>query len=137
LSWQEIDLKDVSTQVELLPAGVYNFELSPGAKYDEKGSIRTSATVNGHGEFTGKRVFFSYPDPTSVSRAGKINSWSAVALKRLEQALGIDINPGEDKVEYLNRVAGTHFQGTVTITPANENYPASVNLNLFNVRPSA
>jgi len=137
LSWQNIDLKDVSTQVELLPAGVYTFELSPGAKYDDKGAIRASATVNGHGEFTGKRVFFSYPDPESISSKGKVNSWSAVALKRLEQAIGIEINPGEDKVEYLNRVAGNHFQGTVTITPANEQYPASVSLGLFNVKPAA
>src|SRR5882672_6516611 len=137
MSWQEIDLKDVSTAVELLPAGTYNFELSPGAKYDERGSIRASATVNGSGEFTGKRVFFSFPDPTSISSKGKPNTWSAVALKRFEQALGIDINGGEDPVAYLNRVAGTHFQTSVSVTPATEQYPAGIQVSLFNFKPSA
>lgn len=137
MSWQEIDLKDISTSEQLLPEGTYNFELSPGAKYDERGSIRASATVNGHGEFTGKRVFFSFPDPTSISSKGKPNSWSAVALKRFEQALGIDINPGEDKVEYLNRIAGTHFQTSIKVSPPTDQYPASVQVSLFNFKPGA
>jgi hypothetical protein len=137
MGWQDIDLKDVSTQVELLPEGTYTFELSPGAKYDDKGNIRLSATVNGSGEFTGKRVFFSFPDPTGISSKGKPFTWSAVALKRFVEAIGIDINEGEDKVEYLNRVAGNHFQTKVTVTPANEQYPASVQVSLFNFKPAA
>lgn len=137
MAWENINIQDISTQMELLPEGKYNFELSAGAKFDEKGTLKASATVNGNGEFTGKRVFFTYPDPESVSAAGKVNSWSAVAFKRLEQALGVDINPGENPVDYLNRAAGGHFTGTITHSPATEQYPAQVRLNLFNVQPGA
>lgn len=137
MGWENIDLKDISTQDALIPPGVYSFELSSGAKFDEKGTIKTSATVNGNGEFTGKRVFFTYPDPESISAAGKVNSWSAVAFKRLEQALGVDVNEGESPVDYLNRVAGNRFQGTITHSPATEQYPAQARLNIFNVKPAA
>jgi|SRR5882672_9683427 len=137
MSWENIDLKDISTQTELLPAGTYNFELSPGAKKDERGALKVSATVNGHGEFTGKRVFFSFPDPEAISAEGKSMAWSATALKRFEQAIGIEINPGETKEAYLNRVAGNHFQTSTTINPATEQYPPSVRVNLFNFKPSA
>lgn len=120
-----------------MPAGTYTFELSAGAKFDERGALRASATVNGHGEFTGKRVFFSFPDPETISSKGKPNTWSATALKRFEQAIGIEINPGEDKAEYLNRVAGNRFQTSVVVTPATDQYPAGIQVSLFNFKPAA
>lgn len=139
MAWTNVDLKDVSTQIELLPQGVYTFEIAPGAKYDERnGAIKLSATVVGEGEFVGKRVFFSYPDPESVSSAGKPMKWSATAFKRLTQALGEDPSQGEDHVAYLNRIAGSRFATSITHTPATDQYPnPSVSVNLFNVRPAA
>lgn len=137
MSWQNIDLKDVSTQDALMPAGTYTFELSAGAKYDEKGALRASATVTGSGEFVGKRVFLSFPDPETISSKGKPNTWSATALKRLEQAIGIDENEGEDHADYLNRVAGNRFQTSVVATPATDQYPPGIQVSLFNFKPAA
>ena len=138
MPWQNVVLSDISTQLELVPVGTYTFELAPGAKFDEKGNLRVSATIVNDGEFTGKRVFFSYPDPESISKAGKVNSWSATALKRLTQAIGEDPQEGESLDTYLNRVAGAHFQTNITHTPATEQYPnPSVNVNIFNPKPAA
>src|ERR1700675_76509 len=117
MPWTNVNLSDVSTQLELIPAGTYTFELAPGAKLDEKGNLRVSATIVQDGEFTGKRVFFSYPDPESVSSKGKINSWSATAFKRFTQAIGEEPAPGESYDAYLNRIAGAHFQTSITHTP--------------------
>jgi len=138
MSWTNIDLKNISTQVELLPPGTYTFEVSPGAKFNDKGTLLASARVATEGEFKGKPVFFSYPDPESVSAGGKVNSWSAVALKRLEMAVGVDFNDGETPDVYLNRIAGQRFTGVVTHSPTNDEYPTPrVNLNLFNLKPAA
>lgn len=138
MAWTNVDLKNVSTQLELIPEGTYTLELAPGTKYDEKnGAVRASASIVGDGEFTGKRVFFSYPDPESISSKGKVNTWSAVALKRLIESLGVDQNEGEDVVEFLNRISGNRFAGTIKHQPATEQYPASASLNLFNVKPAA
>src|ERR1700690_2778624 len=106
MSWANIDLKNVSTEFELVPEGKYTLELSSGAKYNDNGTILASATIVSEGEFAGKRVLFSYPDPESTSSKGKVQSWSAVAFKRLTQAIGVDVNEGEDHAAYLNRVAG-------------------------------
>ena len=139
MSWENIKLSDVSTQLELIPAGVYTFELSPGAKFDEKGNLRVSATIVNDGEFTGKRVFFSYPDPESISaKTGKVNNWSATALKRFTEALGADYQDGELPDALLNRVAGAHFQTAITHTAPTDQYPnPSINVNIFNMKPAA
>lgn len=135
MSWEAIDLKGVSTQIDLIPEGLYTFELLPGAKYNESGSILAQAAVATDGEFRGKRVLFSYPDPESISSKGKVQSWSAVALKRLEQAIGIDINDGETKTDYLNRVAGSKFQTGIKHNE-DDSGQKRMNLQLLNLKPA-
>lgn len=124
--------------LEVIPPNTYTFELSPGAKIDEKGNLRASATIVNDGEFTGKRVFFSYPDPEGFSSLGKSNQWSAVAFKRFTQAVGEDIQEGEAPDAYLNRIAGAHFQTSTTLSVPTEQYPnPGVQVNLFKVKPAA
>jgi hypothetical protein len=137
MSWHNIKLSEISTQPEVIPAGKYVFELVPGAKLNEKGSLLASASITSDGDFKGRRVFFSYPDPESVSMSGKINSWSAVAFKRLVEAIGVDLTDGETPVDYLNRAAGNHFSAPVTVSPGSDEYPAPrVNMQLFQVSPA-
>lgn len=138
MSWTNIDLKSISLQVDLIPEGKYTFEVSPGAHLNDKGTLLMQARVSQDGEFKGKPVFFSYPDPESISAGGKVNSWSGVAFKRLEQALGVDCNDGETAESYAQRVAGSRFTGTITHSPVTDEYPTPrINLNLFKVAPAA
>lgn len=138
MPWQNVNLSDVSVQDQIIPVGTYTFELAPGAKFDEKGNLRTSATIVNDGEFTGKRMFFSYPDPEGISSKGKSQAWSATAFKRLTVAIGEDPQDGESLDGYLNRVAGARFQSNVTHSAPTDAYPnPSANLNIFNPRPAA
>jgi hypothetical protein len=137
LSWTSINLKEVNpAQLDVVAAGTYKFRLNPGAKYNERGSILASATIESDGEFTGKRVLFSYPDPESVSQDGKVQTWSSVALKRLEVATGQEFEDGEDPVAFLNRIAGSVFSTKIT-TKEDATGTTRSNLQLLNVRPAA
>lgn len=136
-SWN-VRWSEVTTQDEIVPAGTYNLELSPGAKFTEQGSLKASATIVNDGEFTGRRVFFSYPNPDGVSSSGKSFGWSKTAFKRLISAIGIDPEDGESEDSYLNRVAGNRFRGQIRHSKATEQYPnPQAELNLFNVSPAA
>lgn len=135
MSWN-VKWSDVSTQDAIIPEGSYDFELSPGAKFTDQGALKASAALVTEGEFTGKRIFFSYPNPTGFSNAGKSFKWSETAFKRLQVALGIDITEGEDEAAYLNRAAGNRFRGQVKHRTS-EGYPTQAELNLFNVQPAA
>lgn len=139
MSWQNIDLSKVSTQTESIPAGTYTFELAAGASYDERtGAIKASGIVADENEYKGKRVFFSYPDPESLSSKGKVQAWSAQAFKRLEQAIGVDVESGEDKVAYLHRVAGNRFSMPVVLSTPTDEYPTPrANAQLLNVKAAA
>jgi len=138
-TWTTINFSDINTQPEIVPAAEYTFSLN-GAKYSElyPGNIEANATIVTEGDFTGRKLFFRYPDPSSLNRKGEPNDWSPKALKRLEMALGIDINAGEDPVEYLNRAAGAHFRATVSHSKPTDEYPnPRANMNLFSVAPAA
>lgn len=136
MSWNNINLKEVSTQeFDLVPSGLYTFEVLPGAKFNEQGALIGSLAIVSDGEFKGRRMFYSYPDPESMSNAGKVQSWSAVALKRFEQAIGIDANDGEDKAEYMNRVASSRVQFPV-VTKEDSTGTKRANLQLLNVKPA-
>lgn len=135
MSWN-VKWDEVSAQDAIIPAGKYTLELSPGAKFDEKGSLKASAAVVNDGEFAGKRVFFSYPNPDGVSGAGKSFAWSKTAFKRLITAIGEDPTDGEAEDAYLNRVAGSRFTGQIRHREQ-EGYPTQAELNLFNVGPAA
>lgn len=96
-----------------VPVGDYVFQLVPGAvyrvnKYTNIEELNVSAAV-AEGEFAGRRVFFTYPNPAAIGKnSGKPMTWSAQALKKLEISLGEDALPDEDPATYLNRVALTN-----------------------------
>jgi hypothetical protein len=116
LSWNEINLKDVKPERrEEIALGDYVFELLPGTILDDRGAVKAAAAIADEGSFRGRRAFFSFPDPNGVSAAGKSMAWSAQALKKFEQALGIDADDGENPVDYLNRVAGTRFGAAIVM----------------------
>lgn len=135
MSWN-IKWDDVSAQDAIIPEGKYTLELAPGAKFLETGALKTSASVVNDGEFTGKRVFFSYPNPEGASSQGKSFAWSKTAFKRLISAIGVDPEEGEAEDAYLNRVAGNRFTGQIRHR-AQEGYPTQAELNLFNVSAAA
>ena len=140
MGWQDIDLTKVNPNAEIFPEGSYTFEVVPGAKFSDRdpGRVDVSAAVVNDGEFTGRRVFFSYPDPESINSKGNKNDWAPKALKRLEASLGVDAMAGEGPVTYLNRAAGSRFTGTIVHTKATEEYPnPRANLQLFTVKPAA
>lgn len=137
MSWASINLKEVNpNQLELVADGVYTFELNSGAKYNEAGAILASASIVSEGDFRGKRMLFSYPDPESLDSTGKPQTWSAVALKRLEVATGHDVEEGEDKVSFLNRIAGSKFIATVK-TKEDKNGTKRSNIQTLNVKAAA
>ena len=110
-----VDLRLDEVKIEkpaAVPAGDYTWQLLPGAlvrinKYTEQEELNVSAAI-AEGEFAGRRAFWNYPDPTAVSKTGKPMTWSAQALKKLELSLGIDVLPGENAADYLNRVANSN-----------------------------
>src|SRR5690348_9537581 len=112
----EVMLSDVEIEKPSpVPAGNYTFQVQPGAEWRDS---RFSKNPQGEpikelnvrfdiveGEYAGRPVFVSYPDPTALSSKGKSLKFSAQALKKLEIALGTDSLPGEGAAAYLNRVA--------------------------------
>ena len=137
MSWTNINIKEINpAQLDLVAPGTYVFAINTGAKYNERGAILASANIESDGEFRGKKMLFSYPDPESLSQDGKLQTWSSVAFKRLEVALGEDVQEGEDPVQYLNRIAGAKFAAGVTVKEDNTGTKRS-NISLLNVKPAA
>jgi hypothetical protein len=130
MSWTQINLKTVNpSDLNLVADGVYTFQLLPGAKYNDFGGIYAAATILSEGEFQGKRVSFSYPNPDEYN-------WSAPALKRLVVATGNDSEDNEDPVAVLNRIAGGRFSTKIV----NKDDKAGVkrsNLQTMSVKPAA
>jgi len=130
--WQDVNLADVNPNFEKIPAGEYDMDLLPGARYTERGEIKVAFSIT-KGEETGRMVFASYPDPRKFD-------WSPKALKSLEVALGVESVPGEDKVEWLNRAVrdgGGHVHGRVVHRPYTKKSgesEISVDLKLFSLR---
>lgn len=110
MGWSDVDLSTVSTQMNVVPAGNYTFQILPGAKFSDfdpaKVEVRVAIT---NGEQIGRQLFMSYPDPAK-------KDWSPRVFKRLVEVLGTDIEANESPVAYLNRVANLRFEGTVTNT---------------------
>ena len=107
----DVKLKDVELEKpQAIPVGDYVFQLLPGAevrinKYSQLEELNLSASV-AEGDFQGRRVFWSYPDPSTVGTSGNSFAWSSQAMKKLEISLGEDALDGEDSLSYFNRVAG-------------------------------
>lgn len=140
MSWQSIDLTKISPDPEIIPAKAYTFELNTGSRYDERdpGRIVTSATIVNDGEFTGRRVGFSYPDPEGFSASGKKQDWSAKMLVRLLNACGYTLQEGEDPVTALNNAAGSRFTAKITHSKPSDEYPnPRANLDIFHPEPAA
>ena len=148
MSWNDVLLADVKPEEKSyaqIPSGDYTFELQPGAKVRVNNfgteEIVAAASI-AEGDQAGRWVFLQYPDPNSTNKDGKKQVWSSQALKKLEMALGTDALPGENSVDYLNRVAGNgHSRFKGTIAPSNkirngETEPRS-EFKLFSVAPAA
>lgn len=143
----DVKLSDVELEKpNPVPVGTYVFLLLPGAEYRQNKfnsieELNVSAAV-AEGEHQGRRIFWSYPDPTAISSKGKSLAWSAQALKKFELSLGVDALPGEDPQTYLNRVASSgNARFTGTIQPSRfiregetEGRPE---FNVFSVSPAA
>lgn len=127
MSWTNVDLTTINPQLEIVPEKVYTFELLPGAQYSDRNpeEISIQVAIVNDGEFTGRRLYGKY-SPDEVK-----------ALKRLEQAMGVDAEPGEDPVTYLNRAAGSRFSTGVRHSKPNEQYPnPKAFLQLWSVKPA-
>lgn len=152
MGFETVLLADVKIEKPAaVPAGKgYIFQLQPGATtrenpYNKIQELNVRFDV-AEGEFAGRPVFVSYPDPSALNKAGKPMSWSAQALKKLEVALGTDALPGEDTVTYLNRVAlNAHARITADINPGRtfkdtktgEDREADPQFSIFSVSPAA
>ena len=126
--WATIDLVDVNPAMDILPEKQFTFEILPGAKYDDRNpdTISLQVAVTADSEFSGRRVFLNY------------YADEAKALKRLEQAIGIDAESGEDSVAYLNRAAGGRFQTSIKHSKPTEQYPnPKAFLQKWTVKPAS
>ena len=130
MSWTNLNLKEVSAaDLNLVADGTYTFQLNNGAKYNDFGGIYASATIQSDGEFKGKRVSFSYPNPDEFN-------WAAPALKRLIVATGNEAEDNEDPVAVLNRISGGLFSTKIVNKPDKTGVNRS-NLQTMSVKPAA
>ncbi len=130
MTWQQINLKEVNpSDLNLVADGVYSFNLNPGAQYNDFGGIFLSATITSDGEFKGKRVSFSYPNPDEYN-------WAGPALKRLFVVTGNDVEDNEDPVAALNRIAGATFSAKI-VNKDDKTGTKRSNLQTMSVKPAA
>lgn len=98
MSWGDIDLSTVATDLEVLPEAILNFAVVSAKpnKFDAE-KVDVLAKVY-DGELKGRTTFFSYPDPARFD-------WSAGVFARLGASMGIPFEKGEQPVAYINRAA--------------------------------
>lgn len=111
MGFETVIAADVKLEKNIPPVGEYVFELAPGAeerpnKFTGVNELNLSATV-AEGDQKGKRVFWTYPDPTAKNKKGEPMKFSEQAMKKLEIAIGVDSLPGETFPEYFRRVANS------------------------------
>jgi len=133
MSWENLDLTSIPTGFELLPKGSYVFSILPGAKRNDKDRERVDFTLAvASGEFVGKRLYVSFPNPDEYT-------WSPTTFSRLVEAVGTPVEPTEQGtdgvVAYLNRVANLHV-GYDVIHKADKAGVERANINLFKPRPA-
>jgi hypothetical protein len=151
MGWEQVTMADTKLEKPApVPQGNYVFTLQPGASYRtnpynqiQELNVRFDVT---EGDFSGRPVFVSYPDPTALNKAGKPMTWSAQALKKLEIAIGQDALPGEDTAAYLNRVAlSGNARVTASMLPGKiykdkntgEDRTEDPSFGIFTVQPAA
>lgn len=130
MSWQDVNLKTIDPNLEIIPAKKFTFEILAGAKLDDRNpdTVSVSMGIAEDGEFKGRRLYASYSPE------------DAKALKRLSVAIGVDFEDGEehDPLGYLSRVAGNRFITNVTHSKPNDQYPnPKAFLNKWNPSPAA
>lgn len=108
MGFETVLASEVKIERNIPPVGKYVFQLAPGAeerpnKFNGVMELNLSATV-AEGDHQGKRVFWTYPDPTALNKQGKPLAFSAQAMKKLELAIGVDALEGETFPEYFRRV---------------------------------
>jgi len=150
MSFETVILADIQLEkTQQPPVGTYVFQLLPTAevrnnKFTQVQELNLSAAI-AEGDFKGRRVFWNYPDPSTVGQDGKTFAWSAQAMKKLEHVLGIDALEGESSVDYFNRAAASgnarfsaYFgpNAKKPYTPAGADEPRN-ELNIFTVKPAA
>ncbi len=102
MGWENIGLKDVNPNFELIGAGDYEFQILPGAKINDYNSLDFPVTVASEGDFKGRRLFVQLPDPAE-------QPWVTKQLKRIEQAVGLEKDDDvESVVQWMNRL-GENF----------------------------
>jgi hypothetical protein len=140
MSWQEIDLVNLSEEAEEIPDGEYLFEILRGAKYGtfDKGKVEFGAKI-AEGEFKGRVVYPSFPDPEKLP-------WSAQAFKKLERTLvkngAPEIIEGQDPPTYLNQddVVGKRFIAPISkreYTKQDGEVGKSLDLKFFKIKAVA
>jgi len=135
MSWTDVDLAGISITIEPIGLGEHTFQLNPGAKLRENGSLELNATIV-DGEYAGRRIYFTYPEPTKYD-------WAPRVLKRLQVALGADANEGESPLDYFNRVsaelgAAARFMAPVKDGKTSPEFPTPKReLDIFKVRAAA
>jgi len=97
------------------------------------------------GDYQGRPVYVSYPDPASLDKNGKPKTWSSQALKKLEIVIGHDALEGEGLVDYFNRVAtdyAPHIQaqivpGRAYVDETGAKQEGDPQFGIFTVAPAA
>lgn len=134
MSTWSINWSEVNTQLETIPAQAFTFSLL-GANLSERDphKVEVSAAIASEGPFQGRKLYFSYPDPTKYP-------WSRTMAKRLMESIGVEAQDGESLVDYLNRNKGQRFASMVqhrSYTPEGGSEIVKAELSIFNVRPAA
>lgn len=127
--WQNINMSDIPTGRELLPKGDYEVEILGGAaagKFDPN-AVEVPLAV-AKGEFAGRRLFMSFPDPDKYD-------WAPTAVKRVSVAIGAEFAPEEHPIAYFNRVQGMHFVLGVDIKNDKNEVPRQ-QLGILNPKPA-
>lgn len=108
MSWTEVDWSNVAADNTVLPENVdLTFELLPGARYGKFDPSRIEASAKvANGEFKDRISYFSYPDPIQQPWVQGV----FIRMVNVAEENGFErIAEGEDPVDFLNRIAGTHF----------------------------
>lgn len=105
MGWEDVDLSGVNPNYEIIAQGDYVFQVCPGAGKDDYGNLSIQLNVQSDGPFKGRRVFVNLPDPGKEE-----NKWVLKALKRVEQAVGIEqeFANGETVIAWAKRL-GENF----------------------------
>lgn len=108
MSWGDIDLSTVPSDLEILPEATLNFVVTGGKnnRFDPE-KIDVFAKVF-DGDFKGRGTIFSYPDPAK-------QDWSPGVFARLAASMKIPIEKGETPVAYLARAASAGGKFTAPV----------------------